>query len=79
MRKSLWGVAALAALAVTLVLSGAASADRPRENAFRRRPQRARRRRLPASRLLKTSKTMHAKSATAQSFQVPNHSRFGVP
>jgi hypothetical protein len=32
-----------------------------------------------ASRPLKTSKTMQPRSATAQSFQVPNHSRFGVP
>jgi hypothetical protein len=36
MRKSLWGVVALAALAATLVFSAAAApADRPRENAFR--------------------------------------------
>ena len=33
----------------------------------------------PASRPLKTSKMAQPSSATDQSFQVPNHSRFGVP
>jgi hypothetical protein len=32
-----------------------------------------------ASRPLNRSKMMQASSATAQSFQEPNHSRFGVP
>lgn len=37
------------------------------------------RRRLLASRPPNTSKIAQPRSATAQSFQVPNHSRFGVP
>jgi hypothetical protein len=37
------------------------------------------RRRLRASRPLNTSKMAQPRSATAQSFQEPNHSRFGVP
>jgi hypothetical protein len=37
------------------------------------------RRRLRASRPLNTSKIAQPRSATAQSFQEPNHSRFGVP
>jgi hypothetical protein len=36
-------------------------------------------RRPAASRPLKMSKMMQPRSATAQSFHEPNHSRFGVP